>query len=640
MRVRKQYDYTGDIQYFVTPNNVTAIFVELYGAPGGFCIAGAYGVSNGSTGPNAVPPSGSSGAVASGRERALVGYQAGTISVAFGAQYQFNVGGGGGHGCQNGGANQAGALGGWNGGGNSGSRGNTQLGGAIAGAGGGATDFRTGPGIYDRILIAGGGGGASDSANASISASQDPNTPNPPYTLVVGQTYYAYYASGGAAYGGAGGGLTAMSGGEASGTDSNGSVNGVSGSGGGGGAQNNQGGAGGYNIVYYTNPQTGQQAYTISQGSAGGLGQGGTGAAVNTVGNRASGGGGGGGAYGGGGGAASVYVGSNNSGYGGGGGGGSNLTTPSILNPVSYEAVYSNVPNGQVFINYNQAPDAPSISSPANNANLASNASFDLNWVFASQVPGATQFGFNVRYQLQGASTWQTISQPGSTQQSYHFAANTFSSGTYNVEVQTIDGNGDASPWTEITLTFGNLPGAPAFYTVHDGQEITGGNVVLGWNIDQGKTQQSYQMTVTDPNGVVNNFNSTTPNTSVTFNQNVNGQYTITLDYNTTDNALYSPQTIIHYTLNLNVPPMPSVLLVEYPDEGQISLQIGNPADPNNPAVYNDIFRTNPFTGIEEQIGWAEPVSSIFIDYSPLTLVPYNYRVRAYSAVGGYTDAT
>lgn len=116
------FDYTGEIQQWIVPDNVTSIDISAWGGQGQSNVGGVAG--------------------------GLGGYVAGTLSVTSGDILNIFVGGGG----------ETSALGGWNGGGDAGLTGHAL---ALGGGGGGATDIRIGGiDLFDRVLVAAGGGGA------------------------------------------------------------------------------------------------------------------------------------------------------------------------------------------------------------------------------------------------------------------------------------------------------------------------------------------------------------------------------------------------------------------------------------------------------------------------------------------------
>lgn len=118
----RTFAFTGAPQQFVVPECVARLTVELWGAQGGGSrCCDSYG--------GALQDDGGRGA-----------YVRAELAVQPGEVLQIHVGGQGG---------REGAAG-WNGGG---------AGGEFAGGGGGATDVRRGPGLADRIVVAGGGGG-------------------------------------------------------------------------------------------------------------------------------------------------------------------------------------------------------------------------------------------------------------------------------------------------------------------------------------------------------------------------------------------------------------------------------------------------------------------------------------------------
>ena len=127
------FAYTGAVQSFTVPSGVDSVFMQVWGAEGG------YGTDNSSNSSNR----GGKG-----------GYSEGKMAVNAGDVLHVYVGGKG----QNSvGAANANLAGGFNGGG---STGNTSHSGSGGGAGGGASDVRVNSqSLYARAIVAGGGGG-------------------------------------------------------------------------------------------------------------------------------------------------------------------------------------------------------------------------------------------------------------------------------------------------------------------------------------------------------------------------------------------------------------------------------------------------------------------------------------------------
>lgn len=116
------FDYTGSVQQWVVPTNVSSIDIKAWGAQGQSNAGGVLG--------------------------GLGGFVSGSLSVSAGDVLNIYVGGGG----------IISATGGWNGGGDAGLVGASQ---AFGGGGGGATDIRlNSTELLDRLFVAAGGGGA------------------------------------------------------------------------------------------------------------------------------------------------------------------------------------------------------------------------------------------------------------------------------------------------------------------------------------------------------------------------------------------------------------------------------------------------------------------------------------------------
>lgn len=107
------------------------------------------------------------------------------------------------------------------------------------------------------------------------------------------------------------------------------------------------------------------------------------------------------------------------------------------------------------------------------------------------------------------------------------------------------------------------------------------------------------------------------------------------------DIGIYTVPGTSNPIVNLNPPDAPTVVLSIDNDTGAATLDITNTSGGGFPTVSNDVYRTDLTNSTPEvRIGTNIAPSGTFIDYTPGTQVVYAYRVRAYSAVGGFADAT
>jgi hypothetical protein len=136
----ESFDFTGDSQTFVVPADVCSIDVDALGAAGN----DEEQIDNEPSGLSRLQGQVLADLPAGG----LGGRATGTIAVTPGQELTINVGG-------QGAGSADGFVGGFNGGGDGGLTEEDP-----GGGGGGASDVRTGAGLADRLIVAGGGGGA------------------------------------------------------------------------------------------------------------------------------------------------------------------------------------------------------------------------------------------------------------------------------------------------------------------------------------------------------------------------------------------------------------------------------------------------------------------------------------------------
>lgn len=593
--VVKGFGFTGALQSFVVPAQVTQLIIECWGAGG------------------------------------LGGYTKGTIVVTPGQVFYVFVGGDNG----------------WNGGGSGGKAGNATgnnwpYGG---GNGAGATDIRSGgTALTNRIMVAGGCGGSPgwngpyNADSIAIPTSPYPYGPNP---------FFSFYSSVGFGWGGVCFGANGEDGAEAMGASSD--STGVSGTQGKGATQSAGGAA---------SAGTGTGATGGTAGASGQGGNGGNGTTTGAGGAGGGGGGGGyyGGSGGGGGGLFPTDQDGNGETSGGGGGGGSSwintsdFTATSIVGPVSlYPGVAYSNGDGYCQISYVQPPTVPtpSITTP-NNTGTA--GEFDVTqpiefaWQFASLAPGESQSRFDIQYSSNGGTSWTEISEPNNTSQTYTFPANFFTAATtYDVQVRVYDQEGVPSAWSaSVVFEAISLPGAPTITAPVAGSNIETETFTVTWTIPSG-TQSDYWVQIYDASGKVlidtGTVASATESYSATLTYSEAENVTIAVRYQTTTSGgVWSTIATETAFLNLDPPATPVVNIGTDDDGGTISLAITNPAGAYA-TVYNDIYRTDLTNNTPEiRIATNVPPNSTYTDYTPASGIYYSYRVRAYSASGGVAD--
>lgn len=108
------------------------------------------------------------------------------------------------------------------------------------------------------------------------------------------------------------------------------------------------------------------------------------------------------------------------------------------------------------------------------------------------------------------------------------------------------------------------------------------------------------------------------------------------ISYSTVASAgIESNQTEQDFSVNFNPPGTGSVVVTENDDAGTITLTVTNGSN----VATNDIYRTDVTHSLPEiRIAKGLGLNPVFVDYTPATNTLYTYRVRQYSADGGYTD--
>lgn len=439
-----------------------------------------------------------------------------------------------------------------------------------------------------------------------------------------------YNVSSAVAGGGGGCAMGALGGDGGGNTGQAGASGGAGGTGGGGGTQS-AGGAGGNGAGSYGN------------GGAGSHMQGGNGAVGHAIGN--AGGGGGRGWYGGGGGGTGV----------GGGGGGSNYTgglTGTITNTQGYASATG---SGKIIITYDLAPNAPSLTSPATNANLDYALAIPVTWHFSDPDSGDVQTAADVRWRV-GTGAWTTITSAVSgTGSTYTFAANTFSAypgQKVEWQVRTSDASGYGR-WS--ASAYFNVYAAPTALFVIDPVPTTidSQSVPMSGERDDDGPMSAWQVrAVNDLAG--------TPGSTVQVDSgtmalpgsptSVSGAIP---PHAYTNGTSYHLQARYAYPLgvwgawadsgavvaNINAPLAPTLDLTPFSDTGSVQVQITNPgSDPYAPD-HNVLYREDTTTGIETLVQNNLPLNGTWTDWGVGFNRTYRYRAEAVTATGAVTSS-
>jgi hypothetical protein len=573
------FNYTGADQQWVVPSNVTnaKVSVELWGAAGG--TGNGYDANADQT---TFTPGGKGGRVI------------GDLAVAAGDTLHIYVGGRGQDNItSDSGTASPASIGGFNGGGNGGT---DRWQGGHAASGGGASDIRKGgTALANRVAVAGGGGA----------------------------TGTGYGLVGTASAGGAGGGLTGAAASQ--------------GARGGKGGTQAAGGAAGTAVA----PAT-------TDGAPGTLGQAGLGNGSSSI--TLPGAGGGGGYYGGGGGG---NTGSDAHGGGGGGGGSSYVggLTGVITNTQGYASATG---AGKVVITYTLSPNVPTLASPANGVNVDVALPLTVSWVFSDPDPGDVQSKADFRWRT-GAGAWTTVaSASANATTAYTAAANAFATAlnqSVEWQVQTYDSAGHPSGWSPSSFfTPRTAPSAFVFNPVPTLTSNTpridgarGGAPIAAYQIQvlndvggaPGATVQVDSGVITTP---------TNPTVISTFAPNfayVNGTtYHIMMRAQYPAGVWQAAWTDSGPLIaNVNAPLAPSLALTPFAESYSVEVDITNPgSDPHAPS-YNNLYRTDESTGIEELIQTGLALNTSYTDWTVGLNRSYRYRVEAVTAGGAVTSS-
>ncbi|AXM88456.1 hypothetical protein B379_04170 [Anoxybacillus ayderensis G10] len=293
--------------------------------------------------------------------------------------------------------------------------------------------------------------------------------------------------------------------------------------------------------------------------------------------------------------------------------------------------------NGVFTIQHNQAPTVPTSLSPSGGTPKDRASVVRLAWQH-NDANGDPQAKFDLQWRLQGAQTWNTVTQV-TTNQYWDAPANTFPKGTIEWQVRTYDQAGLSSPYSNIQTFFaGDKPANPTITDPANGSTVPVANPVVQWS---SVGQTAYHVKLLDSN---NNLlwelqaNSTNKAQTVLYDLQNNTDYKIQVAIKNADN-LWSDFVTSNIHVSYTPPAVPIVTTTK--GEGIITISIDNPTpsgtQPN--VSYNDLYRRKQGETTWTRIATNIPADTSFVDYTPASGQVYEYFVRAWGGNGTYSDS-
>lgn len=168
---------------------------------------------------------------------------------------------------------------------------------------------------------------------------------------------------------------------------------------------------------------------------------------------------------------------------------------------VDVQAVQSGSLYG-TFLVFAVAPNAPTLTTPANSSTLDNTITQRLSWTFSSTDGTDVESAFDLRYSSNGGSTWTTIS--GSTLNTYvDVTGGTFAAGSYQWQVRSYGSTGLVGPYSASNFfTAATPPSTPTITAPTSGATVGTNPATVTWTAT---SQTAYEVrTVADASGVAN----------------------------------------------------------------------------------------------------------------------------------------
>jgi hypothetical protein len=305
----------------------------------------------------------------------------------------------------------------------------------------------------------------------------------------------------------------------------------------------------------------------------------------------------------------------------------------------------------------NTPPNAPILSSPANNATIDRGITQRFAWTFSDPDVGDSQSAFDLQYRVVGTTPWTTVSAT-TPNAFYDFAASTFAAGNYEWQVRTYDSQGVVGPWCSSSFfTAATAPAQPTITAPVNGATVQN-TATLTWSAPN---QTDYQWrrvadnagsadtsTIYQDSGDV--VDSTTRSVTLTFDTNNRYEH---IQVRIKNAGLWSSWADIRVQVSYTPPTTATFTMAADPTTATRTLTITNPAPGSGvPATsYNDVYvRTaasstvadtyRPYSATGTRIGTALATNTAFVDRTPAgSPVVYEYRVVSVASNGTASDS-
>lgn len=294
--------------------------------------------------------------------------------------------------------------------------------------------------------------------------------------------------------------------------------------------------------------------------------------------------------------------------------------------------------------NGNQAPNAPTLTSPVGNPTLDRTLMQRFTWTFSDPDTSDTQSAYQLRYKLTSSSTWNELTTVQTPSSIHDFAASTFTAAAWEWQVRCTDQAAALGPYSASAyFTAANATVGPTITYPSVGAYVDE-YITVTWSVTN---QDSYQLrTVADNGGVPNESTvytdtgeiaAATPRAhDATFAVNNRTEH---IQVRVKYNSLWSVWTSVRVNVQFTPPATPTFELVPQLEEGALDVQITNPTPGGGqPTVlYNEVWVDDGDADGLTRHATTEAINSTWRYYTPISgrdYTPITIRVLAVGSNG------
>lgn len=286
-------------------------------------------------------------------------------------------------------------------------------------------------------------------------------------------------------------------------------------------------------------------------------------------------------------------------------------------------------------------PSPPTNLTPSGGTSLDRALIQRLSWRHNPYVPGEAQTKFDLQWRLQGAGTWNTVTQT-TVNQYYDAPVSTFTRGTIEWQVRTYDALSNVSAYSSLSVfVAGDKPATPVITSPANGPTALASFIAMVWT-SSGQTHYNIELKNAADTILLweKTATGTEVSTSIGYGLADGAAYILKLRIKNSD-GLWSNYAVSNFSADFVQPPTPTAVISTDATRGSLTLTITNLTETaEQPYVsLNYIYRRIKGDTAWDRISITIVRDGSYTDYTLRSAKAYEYKVRAIGNNGDYADS-